>query len=617
MAIEYAKLVARFSADTTDLARGVTKAQQELSRAREASESAARGMRNLTGSMQQATASNLSYSESIRQNSAYARELAGARAQLAYALAQEGTIAEQVAKKYSTLSFVQRAQLIETRQEIAAVQEKAAARVKAAAAEEAAVAKLAAAEVAAAEKSAAARAASVQAMRADALLAAGALAALGAASIKLSVDFNKSMAHVATLIPGNTERVLALKDSVQQLAVDTGKSTKDLSQGLFQVISAFGDTADSVKLLEIANKAAIASDTTTEQAVKLLTSTMKAYGEESAAAAQKVSDLAFKTDSLGVTTVPELASSIGKVTPLAKNLGVSMQEMFATMATGAGVTGDTAQVSTQLRGILASLLNPTTTMSKLYEQLGVKSGAALIKQRGLQGAINAVKDASDQTGIPLQKFVHRVEAMTLILALAGPQANKYTKNLNEMANSAGAADKAHKEVTEGINKAGHEFDKAKEQVAALGRSFGDLLTPFILDATKVVSGFVKGLQDAGRETTKFNQGQARAGSAAGGFLQGLPFGIGGIAAGAAGAIRNTQPKAKEARALADEWLLQRQANDADRAAARAGLKGPTFGTATATTAGPRIIEGNAGWGVQTIQAVADHGLATPPFLEIC
>jgi len=73
------------------------------------------------------------------------------------------------------------------------------------------------------------------------------IVAIGTAAVKASLDFNKGMANVATLIPGNVARVDELKKAVQDLAVDVGASTSDLSDGLYQVISAFGDTADSVK----------------------------------------------------------------------------------------------------------------------------------------------------------------------------------------------------------------------------------------------------------------------------------------------------------------------------------------------------------------------------------
>ena len=51
---------------------------------------------------------------------------------------------------------------------------------------------------------------------------------------------------MATLIPGQAERVLELKD-VRDLAVETGKPLDDLTDGLYQVISAFGDNIENTR----------------------------------------------------------------------------------------------------------------------------------------------------------------------------------------------------------------------------------------------------------------------------------------------------------------------------------------------------------------------------------
>ena len=82
------------------------------------------------------------------------------------------------------------------------------------------------------------------------------MVAVGAAAIKLATDLNEGMANVATLIPGNTARVADLRTEIQGLSIDVGKTTDDLTAGLYETISAFGDTADTVKVLEINARAA-------------------------------------------------------------------------------------------------------------------------------------------------------------------------------------------------------------------------------------------------------------------------------------------------------------------------------------------------------------------------
>ena len=51
--------------------------------------------------------------------------------------------------------------------------------------------------------------------------------------------------------------------------------------------------------------------------------------------------MAFQTQKLGVTTYKELAASMQPLFPLGKSLNVSYQELFGSMATLTGVTGNT------------------------------------------------------------------------------------------------------------------------------------------------------------------------------------------------------------------------------------------------------------------------------------
>ncbi|GAH86067.1 unnamed protein product, partial [marine sediment metagenome] len=99
------------------------------------------------------------------------------------------------------------------------------------------------------------------------VIAGGLITAAFGLSVKAAIGFNKEMANVATLIPKSTERVNELKSAIRTMAVEVGKDTTDLAQGAYQVISAFGDTADTVKILGIAAKAATAGVATTTDAI--------------------------------------------------------------------------------------------------------------------------------------------------------------------------------------------------------------------------------------------------------------------------------------------------------------------------------------------------------------
>lgn len=323
--------------------------------------------------------------------------------------------------------------------------------------------------------------------------------AASAAALKFSTDLNRSMSNVATLIPNSTKRVKELKTEVQSLAIETGKSTADLSDGLYQVVSAFGDSAETVKILELNAKASAAGLSTTADSLNLLSSVTKGYGDISIGAQRKVADLAFTTVKLGQTTFPELASSMGGVVPIARQLNISQEELFATMATLTGVTGNASEVATQMQATMKALIQPTAEMEKVFKRLNVETGEQLIQQYGYQGALVQVSKASKELNIQLAKTYGRKEGLIAGYSLATSQAEVYRSKLEQVRSSTGAMEEAYKEQTQGINKLGHSWERLKQRLAVLAQTVGDALLPAvdrINEAFKPVLETVENLVEA-------------------------------------------------------------------------------------------------------------------------
>ena len=320
------------------------------------------------------------------------------------------------------------------------------------------------------------------------LAAATALGGIGIAATGMAAEINSGMSEVSTLIPGQTERVLELKGAVQDLAVEYGTPTSGLVGGLYEAVSAFGDSAETVDILAINARAAKAGVAEVGEAIALTSAVTKGYNTVNAEGVQRAADLAFKTVELGQTNFPQLAKAIGQVVPLSAELGVTQEELFGVMATGTGVTGTASQVSTQLRGVLAGLMQPTAAMTGLYADMGVESGKALIEQEGLQGALVAVTGAAKASGEPLGKFLGSVEAQTLALALTGGQMDNWVSKTAAMEASAGSVDVAFGEMTGGINRTEFAVDQMKQQFTVWGQKAGQAVLDFTGDLGPAVLG---------------------------------------------------------------------------------------------------------------------------------
>lgn len=304
---------------------------------------------------------------------------------------------------------------------------------------------------------------------------------LGIAAAASSLKINESMANIGTLIPGNIARLRFLKKEIQALGIETGRSQIDIAEGVFQQISAFGDSVDVMDKVRIAARAGVAGRSQTIESFNLLTSVTKAFNKTTKEATQHVANLAFKTNELGQTTFAEMAESMGKIAPLASTLNVKMEEMFGVMATGTGVTGNTSMVATQLASVFGALLKPNKDMEIAFKKLGVASGRELIQQKGLQGSLKALQVLSEKySETSLAKLLGRKEAMTLAFALNNELADVFTEKLGKMNNVVGAAETAFKEQTEGINEAGFAFNQFITRVVILASKIGDKLVPHLL-----------------------------------------------------------------------------------------------------------------------------------------
>lgn len=313
-----------------------------------------------------------------------------------------------------------------------------------------------------------------------------ATAAAGTVAVKQAMDYQSQMQNVGTLLDGDVKGKLAgMSKQLKQVSIDTGAATSDLTDGLYQVVSAFGESSESVKQLEIAAKAAKAGNATTTDSVNLLSAVTKGYGDTSAAAMQKASDLAFLTVKLGQTSFPELASSMGQVIPLASTLKVSQEELFGAMSTLTGVTGSTSEVTTQLKAAMQSFLSPGTEMEKTLKKMGYASGAAALESEGLGGILNKLKDSVNGDSVAFANLFASVEAKNAVLALTGNQAENFAEKTKAMADASGATENAFKTQTASVSAMAA---KLKNAGSVMLTSLGEKALPYVQDALEGVIG---------------------------------------------------------------------------------------------------------------------------------
>jgi len=329
-----------------------------------------------------------------------------------------------------------------------------------------------------------------------ATVAAGAILGIGAAAVSSAAKLERGLAEVNTLVGGDASYLKQLQQQTLDFSKETGIATDQVVPALYQSISA-GVPPDNVfQFMRESATAAIGGVADLSDVIGVTTSTLKAYGLEMTEAA-RVQDQFLTVVKLGVTTLPELGRNIGKVAPLAATLGVSVEELNAGFATLTGVTGNTAEVATQLRAVYQALLKPTGAMedaiAAVAEQIGLQgeaSGQALIENLGFQRTLQLLEQTTGGNTAEFGLMLGSVEALNAGLALTGSQADTFSTKLNGIQEATGASQEAADLMNETFSR---QFELLKNELSVELTRLGTELLPLMTVLLKALIPVVRGV----------------------------------------------------------------------------------------------------------------------------
>lgn len=296
-------------------------------------------------------------------------------------------------------------------------------------------------------------------------------------AVTASRELEVAWAEVSTLMD-DTRGMDALSVAVNKMAVEFGEVPVEQVKALYDIISAGAKTAaDRIEQLTVANKLAIGGVTDLKTAADGLTSVLNAY-EDSGISATRVSDIMFETMRRGKTTIGQLSESIGNVATIAAQVGVSFEELGASIATVTVAGIKPSQAIDGFRGVLNALLKQSEQTQKSARDIGIQFDLARIKQVGFLGVLRDIANAKP-TEEQLAKLIGRVEGLTNILAIAKNGGEKFIDNLDGIKNSAGATDIAVEKLA---TTADREFKRLTATLAVESAKSGDAIMTILLPA---------------------------------------------------------------------------------------------------------------------------------------
>jgi len=409
-------------------------------------------------------------------------------------------------------------------------------------------------------------------------LVAGA-AGLGVASVSMAADFDAAMRNVNAIIQLPEQEFANLRDQVLDFSLTTRASSTDVANALYNVVSAGFQADEAFAVMTASSRAAGAGLADTETTSRLLISALRAY-KLPVEDAENVTDIFLQTVNSGITTLPELASALGRIMPIASNLGVGLDELGFTIGgmTQSGLSTDEAV--TRLMATFTQLLNPTAELQDAIEELGYTSGYDLVQQSGgALGALRLLKDEGfiDNTEEAANLFSN-VRALGGVLSITNSESLMAADGIAQFGDAAaGAVERAREQQYMSFSANLAKLKSAFEAIAIkvgtallpalislldyvvpIAREFGSNLTP-VLEIIEEVAGRVSEafqflftvIQESGIEGlfTVFEDGSTRLDA----FLQKLGLGE-DAARSIALAVIDLKERVQEFLAPIVEWI---------------------------------------------------------------
>lgn len=294
--------------------------------------------------------------------------------------------------------------------------------------------------------------------------------------------FGAAMRVANTMAGKNAEGFAKLKNQVAGVAKNVPIARDELANGLYQVISNSVPEDNWIDFLNKSAKASVGGVADLGEVVKVTSTIIKNYGL-AWGAAESVQDKIQLTAKNGVTSFEQLAQALPRVTANASTLGVSIDELLASFATLTGVSGNTNEVATQMAAIFTALVKPSSEATEMAEKMGIEFNAASIQAAGglrnfLTQLDASVKEYAAANGVLEQevyaKLFGSAESLRALTPLTNQLSEKFSENVDAMANSAGTINAAYNEMS---STGSATTQMLKNQLGAI---------------TDVVAGFVGG-----------------------------------------------------------------------------------------------------------------------------
>lgn len=301
-------------------------------------------------------------------------------------------------------------------------------------------------------------------------------------AIKTTASFEQSMANVQSVAGASAKELQTLTTYAREMGRESVFSASQAADAMYFLASAGMDTNQIMGALQGTMNLAAATQSDLASTSETTAATLSAFGLK-ANEADRVANVFAATISGSQANMEKLSTSMNYVGPIAKSMGMSLEETTAILGQLYNQGIDASTAGTALRQSITSLLKPTDDAVDVLKKLGVTITDDEGKLKPLVNIIGQLESAGLSTA----------DAMTIFGQRAGPAM------LALVSKGSGAIEALTEKVT-GTNKASEmaaiQIDTFQGAMKLLKSAVEDLQISVGVTLLPTLTGFVEKITDA-------------------------------------------------------------------------------------------------------------------------
>ena len=315
------------------------------------------------------------------------------------------------------------------------------------------------------------------------------LVGVAAASLKLAGEFEHSMNKVQAVTDATAGQMQLMHDVAIKLGKDTQFSAQQAADGMAMLGQAGLNTSQIIGAMPGTLNLAAAGELSIARAAEVTTNTLGQFGL-AVTDAGHVADVFAKAAAASNVTVDDLAQSLKLVGPVAHDVGMSLDETTAALATLGNGGLKATEAGTGLRGVIASLEAPSKKAQKVLDELGITTQAVGGKMLPLDKIMKQLSDSGATTAQMFRIFGRESASAADILK---NNSSSWQQMQADITAADGAAAKMAATLRAGIQG---DLEQLRGSVETAAIALGEMLKPAFESIVQVGTVVVNWLIDA-------------------------------------------------------------------------------------------------------------------------